>query len=156
MPNVQSYWYIFHKRRSVIEGGRIWQLAAAGSLPPPTPRSKCCLLSASFKCKLYPKKTIKCLHLSSSCSSRGLTSLSGVLMLSVRTIHVGRCRLSMRMSCCRSSFSSSIWAFRSEFNISSLSDSWGRTEQMECTKRKKMTYSYEYYFCCGSYMSHLL
>ncbi|KAG7509596.1 hypothetical protein JOB18_049455 [Solea senegalensis] len=59
-----------------------------------------------------------------SCSSRGLASLSGVLTLSVLTIQVGRCRLSITISCCLSIRSSSIWAFRSEFTISRRSDSW--------------------------------
>lgn len=58
-------------------------------------------------------------------------SLSAVWTLSVLTMHVGRWRFSMRISCCRSSFSSSIWAFRSEFNDSSRSDSCVRTEGKE-------------------------
>jgi hypothetical protein len=41
---------------------------------------------------------------------------------------VGRWRLSMRMSCCRSCFSSSIWVFSSAFMSSSRSDSWAQTE----------------------------
>lgn len=87
-------------------------------------------LSVFFFCFSSSLNSENTHHLSSSCSSKGSTSLSGVLTLSVRTMHVGRWRLSMRMSCCRSSFSSSIWAFRSEFNISSLSDSWRKTEDV--------------------------
>lgn len=59
-----------------------------------------------------------------SCSSKGLTSLSGVLTLSVLTMQVGRWRFSITISCCLSTRSSSIWAFSSEFTISKRSDSW--------------------------------
>lgn len=58
-----------------------------------------------------------------SCSSKGLTSLSGVLTLSVLTMQVGRWRLSITISCCLSTRSSSIWALSSEFTISKRSDS---------------------------------
>lgn len=90
------------------------------------------------------------LHLASSCSSSGFPSLSGVLTLSVLTMHVGRWRLSMRMSCCRSSFSSSICAFRSEFSISSLSDS--------CEKRGSAVWQVEIALSlgfCYSWRSHV-
>lgn len=88
------------------------------------------------------------LHLASSCSSSGFPSLSGVLTLSVLTMHVGRWRLSMRMSCCRSSFSSSICAFRSELSISSLSDSCEKegsvVRQVEITFTFGLCYSWRW------------
>lgn len=59
-----------------------------------------------------------CLKWLDTCSS-----LSGVFTLSVRTMHVGRWWLSITTSCCFSNFRSSIWDFRSEFSISSRSDS---------------------------------
>lgn len=93
------------------------------------------------------------LHLASSCSSSGFPSLSGVLTLSVLTMHVGRWRLSMRMSCCRSSFSSSICAFRSEFSISSLSDS---CEKEEVQYARWKSHCLEFFFPAGDGMSHLL
>lgn len=91
------------------------------------------------------------LHLASSCSSKAFTSLSGVFTLSVLTIHVGRWRLSMRMSCCRSSLSSSIWAFRSEFNISSLSDSYGTEGKGSIQWRKFLR---DVCFSCCNRISH--
>lgn len=102
---------------------RTWRLVLLHDRGPKLSAASWLLLS-----NVNSRKTLH-LHLASSCSSRGFASLSGVLTLSVLTIHVGRWRLSMRMSCCRSSFSSSICAFRSEFNISSLSDSCERTEE---------------------------
>lgn len=57
----------------------------------------------------------------SDCSDRW--SLSGLFTLSVRTMQVGRWRLSITISCCRSDFSSSIWDFSSEFSVSNRSDS---------------------------------
>lgn len=68
-------------------------------------------------------------HFFSSCSSSGLPSDSGVLTLSVRTIQVGRWRFSIRMSCCRSCFSSSIWVFSSAFMSSNRSDSCTQTQK---------------------------
>lgn len=62
----------------------------------------------------------------SDCSDRWsstCSSLSGLFTLSVRTMQVGRWRLSITISCCLSDFSSSIWDFSSEFNISNRSDS---------------------------------
>lgn len=56
-------------------------------------------------------------------SSARCSSLSGLFTLSVRTMHVGRWRLSITMSCCLSDFSSSIWDFSPEFNTSNRSDS---------------------------------
>lgn len=58
------------------------------------------------------------------CSSRGLASLSGVLTLSVRTMQVGRWRLSITINCCLSILNSSIWDFRSVFTTSKRSDSY--------------------------------
>lgn len=62
----------------------------------------------------------------SDCSDRWsstCSSLSGLFTLSVRTMQVGRWRLSITISCCLSDFSSSIWDFSSEFNTSNRSDS---------------------------------
>ena len=75
--------------------------SSSSLLPSPTPRSSFVLLLPAHG------------HFFSSCSSRGLFSDSGVLTLSVRTIQVGRCRFNIKMSCCRSCFSSSIWVFSS-------------------------------------------
>ena len=118
-------------------------LTVAGPPLWPWPGDKCCFLTLNRTCgelshfkawfilvwmpsydvmPSYDEANIKH-YLASSCSSKGFTSLSGVLTLSVLTIHVGRCRLSRTISCCRSCFNSSIWAFRSEFIISSRSDS---------------------------------
>ena len=85
--------------------------SSSSLLPSPTPRSSFVLLLPAHG------------HFFSSCSSRGLPSDSGVLTLSVRTIQVGRCRFNIKMSCCRSCFSSSIWVFSSAFMSSSRSDS---------------------------------
>ncbi len=68
----------------------------------------------------------------SDCSSRWTStcsSLSGLFTLSVRTMQVGRWRLSITTSCCRSDFSSSIWDFSSEFSVSNRSDSWSSNQR---------------------------
>ena len=76
-------------------------------------------------------------HLAPSCSSSGFPSPSGVFTLSVLTMHVGRCRFCMRISCCRSCFSSSIWDLRSEFIIANRSDSWGTRGCQGRTRRNR-------------------
>ena len=85
--------------------------SSSSPLPSPPPSSSSVLLLPAHG------------HFFSSCSSRGLPSDSGVLTLSVRTMQVGRCRFSIKMSCCRSCLSSSIWVFSSAFMSSSRSDS---------------------------------
>lgn len=120
--SVQSYWiHILCRNALCLLGfrGLCWFSSVAKGPE---------LSAASWLLLLYCQQREPPLrsHLSSSCCSRGFASPSGVLTLSVLTMHVGRWRLSMRISCCRSSLSSSICALRSEFNISSRSDSFCR------------------------------
>lgn len=80
------------------------------------------------------------LHFVGTCSSRGFSSHSGVWTLSLRTIHVGLCRLSMCTRRWRSCFSCSIWDFSSPFRTSNLSDSYRNTDDSE---ERKPTWAVE-------------